>query len=142
MCRIINPNHKYQAPLNHSPLYLLLLLCIYPAENIQTSSGDHPSNTGGCQTPHHRPAKTYFQLFLVTPTDGGLWNSSPARSSTVHRQLELLGTVENTVFAGWWCGVCPNLVNPAQPNQANHSSLISTAQANQTIRQGQGWGRC
>ena len=33
----------------------------------------------------------------------------PARSSTVHHcQLELLGTVENTVFAGRWCGVSPN----------------------------------
>ena len=32
-----------------------------------------------------------------------------ARSSTVHCQPELLGTVENTVFAGQWCGVCPML---------------------------------
>ena len=61
-----------------SPLYLSLLLCIYPVENIQTSSGDHPSNTGECQSPHHRPAKTYFQLFLATPTDGGQWNSLPS----------------------------------------------------------------
>ena len=29
-----------------------------------------------------------------------------ARSSTVHCQSELLGTVENTVFAGRWCGIC------------------------------------
>ena len=48
----------------HSPLYLSLPLYIYPAENIQTSAGDHPSNTEECQTPHHRPAKTYLQLFL------------------------------------------------------------------------------
>ena len=36
----------------------------------------------------------------------------PAWSCTIHCtalhiQSELLGTVENTVFAGRWCGVCP-----------------------------------
>ena len=83
-------------------------LCIYPTENIQMSAGDYPSYTGGCQTPHHRPAKTYFQLFLATPTDNEQWNSSHS-GSELHCQLELLGTVENTIFAGRWCGVCPNL---------------------------------
>ena len=33
----------------HSLLYLSLPLCIYPAENIQTSAGDHTSNTRECQ---------------------------------------------------------------------------------------------
>ena len=55
----------------HSPLYVSLPLHIYPAKNIQTSAGDHPSNTGECQMPHHRPAKTYFQLFFLTPNDSG-----------------------------------------------------------------------
>ena len=64
----------------HSPLYLSLHLCIYPAENIWTSAGDQPYNTGECKTPHHRPAKTYFQLFLATPTDTEQWNSSPSGS--------------------------------------------------------------
>ena len=62
----------------HSLLYLSLLLCIYPAENIQTSADDNPSYTRECQTPHRRPAKTYFQLFLANPTDSGQWNSSPS----------------------------------------------------------------
>ena len=35
----------------------------------------------------------------------------PAQSSTVHCQFELLGTVENTIFAGRWCGVFPNLLS-------------------------------
>ena len=34
----------------------------------------------------------------------------PAWSSTVNCQLELLGTIENTVFAGRWCGGCPTMV--------------------------------
>ena len=71
-----------------SLLYLSLLLCIYPAENIQTSAGDHSSNTRKCRTPHHRLAKTYFQLFLAIPTDCGQCSEAPqhpARSSTVSR---------------------------------------------------------
>ena len=66
--------------IEHSVLYLSLSLCIYPTENIQTSAGDHPSNTGECQAPHHWPAKTYFQLFVATPTDSGQWNFSPSGS--------------------------------------------------------------
>ena len=53
---------------------------IYPTKNIQTSAGDHPSNTGKCQTPHHWQAKIYFQQFLETPTDSGQWNSLPSSS--------------------------------------------------------------
>ena len=39
----------------------------------------------------------------------------PARSSTIHCQSELLGTVKNSVFAGRWCGVCPNQQARAKP---------------------------
>ena len=35
-------------------------ICIYPAENIPTSAGDHLCNTRECQTPHHRPEKKLF----------------------------------------------------------------------------------
>ena len=42
------------------------------------SAGNHPFNTRECQTPQHRPANTYFQLVLATPTDSGQWNSSPS----------------------------------------------------------------
>ena len=73
---------------SHSLLYLSLPLCIYLAENIQTSAGDHPSNTRECQTPHHRPTKTYFQLFLGTPTDSGQWNSLPS-GSELHSPLSV-----------------------------------------------------
>ena len=59
----------------HSLLYLSLPLCIYLAENIQTSAGDDPSNTRECQTPNHRQAKTYFWLVLATPIVGVAWNS-------------------------------------------------------------------
>ena len=54
------------------------ILCIYPPGNIQTSAGDHPSNTAECQAPHHQPVKTYFQLFLATLTDSGQWTSLPS----------------------------------------------------------------
>ena len=74
--------------ISHSPLYLSLPLCIYPAENIQRSAGDHPSNAGECQTPQHPPAKTYFQLFLATPTDWEQWNSSPS-SWEIHCPLSV-----------------------------------------------------
>ena len=72
----------------HSPLYLSLPLYIYPAENIQTSVGDHPSNIRECQTPHHRPVQIYFQLFLATLTESGQWNSSPS-SSELHSPLSV-----------------------------------------------------
>ena len=64
------------------------------------------TNTRELQTLHQRPAQTYFQLFLATPTDSAVESGTPrhpARSSTVHCQWELLATVENTVFTGrWW----------------------------------------
>ena len=50
---LLELGYKHTTKRHHSPLYLSLLLCIYPAVNIQTSAGDHPSNTGECQTPHH-----------------------------------------------------------------------------------------
>ena len=69
LCRV-NTKGKWQIQRR-----IDILRCIYSTENVQTSAGDHPSNTRECQTPNHRPVKTYFQLFLATPTDSGQWKS-------------------------------------------------------------------
>ena len=97
----------------HSLLYWSLPRCLYPAvthckcfheqyykyriqntDNIQTSAGEHPSNTREYQTPHHRPAKTYFQRFLATPTNSWQWNSSPS-GSELHCPLSV-GVARNS----------------------------------------------
>ena len=83
---------------------ILRCWCHFPfilnLQRIFRWSGDHPSNTGEWQTPHHRPAKTYFQLFLATPIDRNARQCSgaprhPAWSSTGWHfyQSELFGTV-------------------------------------------------
>ena len=110
----------------HSLLYFSLPLCIYRAENVQTSASDHPSNTGECQTQHHRPAKTYFQLFLATPNDSGQLNSLQS-GSELHCPLSV-GVAQNswkTVFAGHWCCVCPILQHITELIQGQRTLLIN-----------------
>ena len=104
-----------------------LPLCIYPLENIQTSAGYHPSNTGECKTPHHRPAKTYFHLFLATPTDSGQWNSSPS-SLELHCQSKILVTVDNTVLLSGGVAFVPIFRRwiSFQPNRKSHHHLTKT----------------
>ena len=66
-----------------------------------------PENAKRNTTGQQRPISN-CSLQLQLTVDSGT-PRYPARSSTVHCQSELFGTVENTVFAGRWCGVCPNL---------------------------------
>ena len=69
------------------------------------------------QTSHHQLPKTFFRLFLATPTDRNArqWSVLPP-ALEIHwfafLQSDWLGTIVSTVFGMWWCGVCPNLIVP------------------------------
>ena len=85
-------------------------------------------------------------LQLQPTVDSGTPHHS-TRSSTVHCQSDLLGTVENTVFAGRWCGFCPILPISMVTNILGYSFVqkkdirptlsqtISCTSSNMTIRQ-------
>ena len=89
----------------------MISLFNWPAQIIQSSAGGFPSNHIECLTSHHQLTMTCNQLCLANPTDkyACQWSSSPpARSFTGSHicQLDLLGTVDYTVFVSWWCDVC------------------------------------
>ena len=111
-------------PRIHSPSYLSLPLCIYPAEisrRLQVINLTTPENVKRHTTGQQRPIFN-CSLQLQLTVDSGT-PRHPARSSTVHCQSELLGTVENTIFAGRWCGVCPTLHKTAVNPQIDGSIL-------------------
>ena len=96
-------------------MYILRCICHFPFvftlmrifRRLQLIIFPSPENVKRHTTVQQRPIfNCSLQLGLT------VYNKTPghsAWSSTVHCQLELLGTVENTVFAGRWCGVCPSL---------------------------------
>ena len=105
-------NHLHT--IEYSTLLALISLFNWPAQIIQSSAGGFPSNHIECLTSHHQLTKTCNQLCLANPTDkyARQWSSwPPARSITCSHifQLDLLGTVDYTVFASWWCDGYSNL---------------------------------
>ena len=80
---------------------------------IQSYLGRFSSTHIECLMSHHQLTKTCNQLWLANSTDkyACQWSSShPPRSFTGTHicQLDLLGTVDYTVFVSWWCNVCYN----------------------------------
>ena len=60
----------------------------------------------------HRPAKTYFQLFLATLTDRNACQCISLQSGSNFHSLAFLSVrvarnIWKTVLDGRWCGVCP-----------------------------------
>ena len=93
---------------NHSTVLKGFFLYIWPAQITQLSAGDCPFNYVECQILNHQLSKTYNWLSVANPADRNdcQWSSSYAgwSSTGVHFcQLDLLGTVDYTVFFSWWC---------------------------------------
>ena len=92
-------------------IHILLCICHYLYLPCREYSNviilPTPENVKHHTTGQQRPILN-CSLQLRLTVDSGT-PRHPARSSTVHCQSELLRTIENTVFPGRWCGVCPNL---------------------------------
>ena len=93
--------------IRRSTLLAVISLFNWPVQIIQSSAGGFPSNHIKCLTSHQQLTKTCNQLCLANPTDkyNRQWSfSPPTRSFTGSHicQLDLLGTVDYTVFVSWW----------------------------------------
>ena len=111
------------------PKNILRCICHFPfvftqqriSRRLQVINLTTPENVKRHTTGQQRPIFN-CSLQLRLTVDSGT-PRHPARSSTVHCQSDLLGTVENTSFAGRWCGVCPTLHKTAVNPQIDGSIL-------------------